>query len=118
MTGAQGGGLAPAVSGALQITGTVITGNKNLYSAYVVSVAGSAGYFVCSNSASALVSGAITPVDVVPIAAGPSFASISYGSGPAGNYSLGVACGVTTAATPFTYTPQGTAQFVYHIMAN
>jgi hypothetical protein len=118
MTGAQGGGLVPQVSGALQITATVIPGNKNLYSAYVISVAGSAGYFVCSNSASGLVSGAITPVDVVPIAAGPSFASIPYSSGPTGAYGSGIACGVTTAANMFTYTPQGTSQFFYHILAN
>jgi hypothetical protein len=116
LTGAQGGGLTAQVTAALQASSTAITGNRNLYAAYAVSVAGAAGYFVCVNATS-ISAGAITPVDVVPIGAGPAFAVISYGSSPPGSYGTGITWAVTTAATPFTYTSGG-SQFFYHISSN
>lgn len=115
LTNAQGGNLAAVVSSALEASHS-ISGAKNLYSAYAVSTTGAAGYLVCVNATS-ISAGAITPIDIVPIIAGPSNAFISYGTGPAGSYGTGITCAVTTASTPFTYTSGGSV-FYYHILAN
>lgn len=116
LTNAQGGNLTPVVSAALEASHIFKASAGNLYSAYAVSTTGAAGYFVCVNTTT-ISAGAITPLDFVPIAAGPSFASISYASGPMGSYSTGITCAVTTAATPFTYTAPGSV-IAYHGLVN
>jgi hypothetical protein len=115
LTNAQGGNLTPVVSAALQSTGLQLKGSAgNLYSVYATSTTGAAGFLVCLNSSASTIStGAITPIDFVAIAAGPTTAGISYGAGPPGAYSAGIICGVTVAATPFTYTAPAAA-FAYH----
>lgn len=115
VTNAQGGNLVPYSSAALEASHN-ISGAKNLYSAYAISTTGAAGYFVCVNTTT-ISAGAIVPIDVVPIPAGPSYASIPYSSGPAGSYGTGLSCGVTVAATPFTFTAGGSV-FFYHVMSN
>jgi hypothetical protein len=116
LTNAQGGNLTPSVSGALQASSTAVSGAHNLYSAYVTSTTGAAGYFVCVNATS-IVSGAITPLDFVAVGAGPTTVGINYSPGPPAAYSTGITCAVTTAATPFTYTSGGSV-FSYHILAD
>lgn len=112
VTNAQGYNLTPVVSGALEASHIFKGSAGNLYSAYVTSTTGAAGYFICVNTTT-ISAGAVTPIDFVAIPAGPSTIGFNYSPGPPGNYSTGVTCAVTTAATPFTYTAGGSV-FAYH----
>jgi hypothetical protein len=112
LTNAQGGNLTPVVSAALEASHIFKASAGNLYSAYVTSTTGAAGYFVCVNTTT-ISSGAITPIDFIAIPAGPSTIGLNYNPGPTGNYNTGITCAVTTAATPFTYTAGGSV-FAYH----
>jgi hypothetical protein len=117
LSNAQGGGLAPVVSAALQSTVFAVKASAgNLYSVYATSTNGAAGYLVCVNSAT-LASGAITPVDFVAIGAGPTTVGINYSPGPPGSYPTAITCAVTAATTPFTYTAP-TASFAYHALVD
>jgi hypothetical protein len=116
LTNAQGGNLTPVVSGALEANHVFKASAGNLYSAYATSTTGAAGYFVCINATS-ISPGAITPIEFIAIAAGPTTAGISYSPGPPGAYSTGITCAVTVAATPFTYTAPGSV-IAYHGLVN
>ena len=118
MTSAQGGNITPLVGSVHEIQHSFAAAASNVYSVYATGEGGSpAGYLVCVNSASAMSSGAITPLDFVAMPAGPATIGFSYLPGPAGKYSSGVQCGVTIATTPYTWTAP-TALFAYHALIN
>jgi hypothetical protein len=71
MTNAQGGSIAPIVSAALEASHTFKATAANVYSVYASTQTGAAGWLVCVNGTS-ISAGAITPLDAIPMPAGPS----------------------------------------------
>jgi len=96
-------GITPNASASAATSAVYKSAPGNLYAAYATNLTATAGFFVTVNATSAPSTGAITPIDCVPLPAS-GVASISYSPGPPEVFSTGIVALVTSASSCYTYT--------------
>lgn len=95
--------ITPVVSASAEASHVLKGSAGSLWSVYATNLTSTAGFLVVTNTTTAPVDGAITPLDCVFLPANGT-ASIDYGSGPAAAYSTGITATLTSAVTCFTKT--------------
>lgn len=100
----------PVVSSAAEGSHVLKPSPGALLALYVTSPAGAAGYILLFNSTTVPADGAVTPIECIPITAGPAIAWVNFAPQPPEWYSVGISTAYSTTGC-FTKTVSSGAFF-------